>query len=103
MIRVLLADDQALIREGFRLILELEEGMEVVGEAGDGRQAVELARLHKPDVVLMDIEMPGLDRDRSHPPTSRRPSCAARSDADHLRFGRLIRTGRCKRARPVSS
>jgi len=60
-ITVLLADDQALVRAGFRLIVELEPGMNVVGEAEDGRQAVELARELRPDVVLMDIRMPGLD------------------------------------------
>jgi DNA-binding NarL/FixJ family response regulator len=59
-IRVLIADDQELVREGFRLILELQQDMEVIGEAGDGRSAVELARLKRPDVVLMDIEMPGM-------------------------------------------
>jgi DNA-binding NarL/FixJ family response regulator len=57
---VLIADDQALVREGFRLILELA-GLTVVGEAKDGREAVELAREHKPDVVLMDVRMPNMD------------------------------------------
>lgn len=61
MIAVLLADDQALVREGFRLILEMEPDMEVVGEACDGREAVEAARRLKPDVVIMDIRMPGMD------------------------------------------
>jgi DNA-binding NarL/FixJ family response regulator len=60
-ISVLLADDQALVRAGFRLIVELEPGRKVVGEAEDGRQALELARELRPDVVLMDIRMPGLD------------------------------------------
>jgi DNA-binding NarL/FixJ family response regulator len=61
MIRVLLADDQALVRAGFRMILRTEPGIEVVGEAGDGEQAVALAQQLTPDVVLMDVRMPALD------------------------------------------
>jgi DNA-binding NarL/FixJ family response regulator len=60
-IRVLVADDQPLVRAGFRLILQNEDGIEVVAEAGDGDQAHDLARQHRPDVVLMDIRMPGTD------------------------------------------
>ncbi|WP_426507310.1 response regulator transcription factor [Dactylosporangium sp. McL0621] len=61
MIRVLLADDQALVRSGFRVLLQLAGDIDVVGEAGDGRQAIDLARQLHPDVVLMDIRMPMLD------------------------------------------
>jgi len=60
-IRVLIADDQALIRVGFRLVLEAEDDLEVVGEAGDGQEAADLAVRLRPDVVLMDVRMPVLD------------------------------------------
>jgi DNA-binding NarL/FixJ family response regulator len=59
--RVLIADDQALVRGGFRMILESHADIEIVGEAEDGAQAVTLARELAPDVVLMDIRMPGID------------------------------------------
>ncbi len=61
MIKVLLADDQALVRAGFRALLDAQDDIEVVGEASDGDEAVALARRHRPDVVLMDIRMPGTD------------------------------------------
>jgi len=60
-IRVLLADDQALLRATFRILIDSCEDMEVVAEATDGAEAVDLARLHRPDVILMDIRMPGTD------------------------------------------
>jgi DNA-binding NarL/FixJ family response regulator len=61
MIRVLLADDQSLVRTGFTMILDAQPGIEVVGEAGDGAAAVTMARVLQPDVVLMDVRMPGTD------------------------------------------
>jgi DNA-binding NarL/FixJ family response regulator len=60
-VRVLIADDQALVRGGFRMILEAKEDMDVVGEAGDGAEAVGLVERLQPDVVLMDVRMPGVD------------------------------------------
>jgi DNA-binding NarL/FixJ family response regulator len=61
MIRVAIADDQALVRTGFRVILEAEPDLEVIGEAGDGHEIVDLVQVRRPDVVLMDIRMPNLD------------------------------------------
>ncbi|GAA3048561.1 response regulator transcription factor [Streptomyces roseofulvus] len=61
MIRVLLVDDQPLIRSGFRALLDLEDDIEVVAEASDGREALELARAHRPDIALVDIQMPVVD------------------------------------------
>ena len=61
MIRVLLADDQALVRAGFRMIIDNQADMTVVAEAADGGDVLEVARRERPDVILMDIRMPGLD------------------------------------------
>jgi DNA-binding NarL/FixJ family response regulator len=61
MIRILLADDQALLRMGFRLILEAQPDIEVVGEAGDGAAALSMSKALRPNVVLMDVRMPGMD------------------------------------------
>jgi len=61
MIRVLLADDQTLVRAGFRALLDAQHDIEVAGEADDGEQAIRLAHERRPDVVLMDIRMPGTD------------------------------------------
>ncbi|TMD85928.1 MAG: response regulator transcription factor [Chloroflexi bacterium] len=61
MIRIVIADDQALVRAGFRMIVQSQPDMRVAGEAGDGQEAVDLVRKERPDVVLMDIRMPRLD------------------------------------------
>ncbi|HTB11614.1 MAG TPA: response regulator transcription factor [Bryobacteraceae bacterium] len=61
MIRILLADDHALVRHGFRMILAAQPDMEIAGEAGNGKEAVELAQTLKPDVVVMDVTMPELN------------------------------------------
>ena len=60
-LKVLIADDQEMVRAGFRMILQAEADMEVVGEASDGEEAVTAARRKRPDVVVMDIRMPRLD------------------------------------------
>src|SRR4030043_1652572 len=60
-IKILLADDQAMVRAGFRMILEMQEDMEVVGEAADGAETVAAVKKLKPDIVLMDIQMPRVD------------------------------------------
>ena len=61
MIRILIADDQALVRAGFKMILDAEDDLEIVGEAADGKDAIDMVRRVKPDVVLMDIRMPEMD------------------------------------------
>ncbi|MFI0451764.1 response regulator [Actinomadura sp. 6N118] len=60
-IRVAIVDDQALVRGGFAMILQIHDDIEVVAEAGTGTEAIEVARRHRPDVILMDIRMPGMD------------------------------------------
>ncbi len=89
MIRVLVADDQQLVRSGFRMILGADPGLEVVGEAGDGVEAVAHARALQPDVVLMDVRMPRRGWNRGDP-TDRRDGCgAARARADDVRPRRV--------------
>lgn len=61
LLRVLLVDDHAMVRSGFRMMLSVEEDLEVVGEAADGMSAIIAAREHRPDVILMDVQMPGMD------------------------------------------
>ncbi|MFC4858728.1 response regulator transcription factor [Actinophytocola glycyrrhizae] len=75
-IRVALADDQALVRAGFRALLDAQEDVTVVAEAADGDEAVRLAREHRPDVILMDIRMPGTDGLEATRVISRDPALA---------------------------
>ena len=78
MITVELADDQALVRAGFRALLDAEPDIEVVAEAADGEAAVALAREHRPEIVLMDIRMPRLDGLAGHRADHRRPRAGGR-------------------------
>ncbi|HEX2315569.1 MAG TPA: response regulator transcription factor [Thermomonospora sp.] len=90
MIRVLLVDDQHLVRMGLRMLCEAAPDLQVVAEAGDGRDAVRLAAEHVPDVILMDLRMPGVDgitatrRIMAERPTSRVVVLTTFDDDDHL-------------------
>lgn len=93
-VRVLLVDDQQLVRRGFRMVLDAEDGLTVVGEAGDGREAVEAVRALRPDVVLMDVRMPGMDGIRATELiTAMQPGCRVivltTFDLDEYAFGGL--------------
>jgi hypothetical protein len=88
-LRVLLADDQPLLRMGFRLILEGEDGLEVVGEASDGADAVRQVGHLDPDVVLMDVRMPTLDGIEATRAITSSGSRARIIIPDHLRPGRV--------------
>ncbi|CAN5908747.1 response regulator transcription factor [soil metagenome] len=76
MIRVVLVDDQALVRAGFRALLDAEDDMQVVGEAADGREAVQIVATQRPDLVLMDIRMPRMDGIDATRHIAADPACA---------------------------
>jgi|SRR5215211_958869 DNA-binding NarL/FixJ family response regulator len=109
-ISVLIADDQGLVRAGFRKLLESEEGLRVVAEGADGLEAVELAWRLQPDVVLMDIRMPRLDgleatRRLLHGPTRTRVVMLTTFDLDEYVFDALTAgaSGFCSRTPHPSS
>ena len=82
-IRILLADDHTVIRSGLRVLLERQPGFQVVAEAGDGRQAIELAEMHTPDVAVIDVAMPNLNGiEATRQITAKRPR-NRRGDSQH--------------------
>ena len=85
MINLLLADDQDLIREGLRMIIDADPELAVIGEARNGVEAITRTRELDPDVVLMDIRMPDARRHRGHAPTRHGRCPLPDRDADHLR------------------
>ncbi len=92
-IRILLADDHGIVRKGLRFVLELQPDMEVVGEAGDGREAVDLAAELKPNVVIMDIAMPRLNGiDATSQIVKRDPAIGVIMLSMHSDEGYLVRT-----------
>ena len=84
-IRVLIADDQRVVREGLSMLVELIDDVKVVGAACDGDEAVRLAEAHQPDVILMDLRMPDLDGIAATAQPTRATPGRPRAGADHLR------------------
>jgi DNA-binding NarL/FixJ family response regulator len=94
-IRLLLADDQALVRTGFRMILEVESDLQVVGEAQDGEEAVQLAEQLEPDVVLMDLNMPRTDGVEATRRITRSRVLVVTTFDDDARLAGALRAGAC--------
>ena len=95
MIRVVLADDQAVVRDGLVLLLSASADVEVVGAAADGAEAVELVLAAHPDVALLDLRMPGLDGRRGDRRAGRAGTRGSRADPHHLRRRRRRSCRRC--------
>ena len=99
-IRILLADDHAVVRQGFKMILGAQPDMEIVGEAGNGREAVELAEQLQPDVVVMDVAMPELNGIEATRRLADVGAAHARAGAQHAQgFGLRARDPARRRAR----
>ncbi len=92
-IRVLLADDQAMVRTGFRLILESEDDIAVIGEAGDGDDAIAAVRRLRPDIALMDIQMPRTEEYARRAPSRSRATAHERLTKRELEVLRLLAAG----------
>ena len=84
-IRVLIADDQRVVREGLSMLVGLINGVEVVGTACDGAEAVRLAEVHRPDVIMMDLRMPGTDGIAAYGGPARAAAVRPGAGTDHLR------------------
>jgi DNA-binding NarL/FixJ family response regulator len=88
-IKVLIADDHHMVRQGIKQILELENDIEVVSQASNGEEAVEFARQYKPDVILMDINMPGMNGLQAIEELKRTMICTGLLSSQYIRIGNI--------------